>query len=77
MEDIKVPNKYKERFLKLELDLYLDSEMGKYILHYADGWGYPMGYEGWRTIPCRSKKEAIEFLKQAVRIDEDGNILNK
>lgn len=77
MEKLNVPNKYKERFLKLELDLYLDPEMGKYILHYANGWGYPMSsYEGWKTIPVMSKKEAIEFLKEAVRIDEDGNILD-
>lgn len=66
--ELKVPEYLKERFYALELDSYLDPEMGKYMLYYADGWGYPMGAnEVWGSIPVMSKKEAIEFLKEAER----------
>lgn len=72
MTKLNVPNYLKERFAGLELDPYLDPEMGKYILYYADGWGYPMGYnEVWSSIPVMSKKEAIEFLRQAERAVEE------
>lgn len=70
--NLNVPNYLKERFYKLEPDSSLDVEMGRYILHYANGWAYPMGAgEYWNTIPVMNKKEAIEFLKEAVRVEEE------
>ena len=64
--ELKVPEYLKERFAKLELDSYLDAEMGKYILYFKDGWGYPMSsYEIWSSIPVMSKKEALEYLRIA------------
>ena len=69
--DLKVPEYLKERFARLELDTYLDPDMGKYILYFADGWGYPMSsWELWGSIPVMSKKEAIEYLKEAIHEDE-------
>lgn len=64
--NLKLPEYLKERFAKLEPDGYLDPEMGKYILYFKEGWGYPMGaHEFWKSIPVMSKKEAIEYLKEA------------
>ena len=43
--------------------------MGKYILYFNDGWGYPMGAnEYWSSIPVMNKKEAIDYLKEAVKV---------
>lgn len=68
--NLNVPKKLQERFYKLEPDAYLDPEMGKYILYFEDGWGYPMGAnEYWGSIPVMNKKEAIEYLKDAVKVD--------
>ena len=68
--ELNVPKSLKERFAKLELDQYLDPEMGKYTLYFADGWGYPMGAdEYWSSIPVMNKKEAVEFLKEAIKPD--------
>ena len=70
--ELKLPEYLKERFAELELDPYLDPEMGKYILYFKDGWGYPMGaHEYWRSIPVMSKKEAIEYLKEAEQAPEE------
>lgn len=70
--ELKVPEYLKERFARLELDSYLDPEMGKYILYFKTGWGYPMGaQEYWTSIPVMSKKEAIEYLKEAEQAPED------
>ena len=70
--DLNVPKSLQERFYKLEPDSSLDPEWGKYILYYNDGWGYPMGAnEYWNSIPVRNKKEAIEFLRDAIKVDSE------
>lgn len=64
--DLKVPKYLEERFDRLEPDGYLDPEMGKYVLYFKEGWGYPMGAnEYWESIPVMSKKEALEYLRDA------------
>ena len=64
--NLRVPEYLKERFAKLEPDADLAEGMGKYILYFANGWGYPMGAnEYWTSIPVMNKKEAIEYLKEA------------
>lgn len=71
MKELKVPEYLKERFSNLELDPYLDPEMGKYILYFTEGWGYPMSsYELWSSIPVMSKKEALQYLREAQHEDE-------
>lgn len=69
--NLKVPNSLKERFERLEPDESLDPEWGKYILYFDNGWGFPMGAgEVWNSIPVMNKKEAIKFLREAVKEDE-------
>lgn len=66
--NLKVPKYLQERFGRLEPDESIDPEWGKYMLYFADGWGYPMGAdEIWNSIPVMNKKEAINFLKEAER----------
>lgn len=73
--NLKVPEYLKERFAKLEPDSSLDPEFGKYILYFNDGWGYPMAaYEYWSSIPVMNKKEAIEFLKEAVKVENEEEL---
>jgi hypothetical protein len=68
---LNVPEKYKERFGCLELTGWDCEE--KYYLYFAEGWGC---YDGWTPqegnlvigcIPVRSKSEALEFLRNAVK----------
>lgn len=67
MINLKVPKKYQERFCKLETESNLIDNC-KYLLYYADGWGYCMGYNDiCSCIPVRNKSEALEFLKDSVR----------
>jgi len=56
---MKIPKKYEERFGSLVQES--DLEGCKYILYFADGWSY----EGYTSVPVKSKKEALEFLKDA------------
>lgn len=73
--NLKVPEYLKERFAELEPDETLAEDMGKYILYFNDGWGYPMGAnEYWNSIPVMNKKEAIEFLKEAVKVDNQEEL---
>lgn len=74
-KQLNVPKYLEERFYNLELDPYLAEDMGKYILYFAEGWGYPMGaHEYWSSIPVMSKKEAIEFLKEAEKVDNQEEL---
>ena len=67
---MKIPKYLEERFCELKLDPFLAEDMGKYILYFKEGWGYPMGAnEYWNSIPVMSKKEAIRFLKEAEKVD--------
>lgn len=64
---MKLPKYLQERFGKLEREEGLIDNC-KYILYFADGWGMYEGYEEPSiTAPVRSKKEAIKYLKEAVR----------
>lgn len=73
--NLNVPNYLKERFARLEPDGYLDPEMGKYILYFNDGWGYQMSaHEYWSSIPVMNKKEAIEFLREAVKVENEEEL---
>lgn len=58
---MKVPSYLQERIGSLEAEEGLIDDC-KYILELADGW---ILEDGGKTVPCRSKKEAIEFLKTA------------
>ena len=63
-----IPKKLQERFGKLvpEGDLCDDC---KYLLHFAKGWAYRMGYNEYaNNLPVRNKKEVIMFLKDAERV---------
>jgi len=59
---MKIPKKYEERFGSLvqEPDLIDDC---KYMLYFADGWEYA----DYNSVPVKSKKEALEFLKMAYK----------
>lgn len=73
--NLNVPQYLQERFASLEPDGYLDPEMGKYILYFKDGWGYPMAaHEYWSSIPVMNKKEAIDYLKEAVKVENQEEL---
>lgn len=57
---MKVPKKYEDRFYSLEHEEGLD-EGCKYILYFMGGWSY----NGYGSIPVRSKKEALKFIRNA------------
>lgn len=61
---MKIPKKYEERFYSLERQL--DLADGKYILYFMNGWSW----NGYGSVPVRSKKEALEFLKEATKEDQ-------
>lgn len=64
-DNFKIPKKYQERFEALEQANDLIDEC-KYLLYFANGWGFddePLCY----CVPVRSKKEALEYLKMAVK----------
>lgn len=63
---MKIPSYLQERFGSLEAEEGLIDDC-KYILELADGWQFE---DGGKTLPVRSKKEAIEFLKTARRKNE-------
>ena len=70
MRTLKIPKYLEERFdhLQPEDDLIDDC---KYLLFYAKGWGFYMGSaeEPCSNVPVRSKAEAIEYLKDAYKIE--------
>ena len=70
MRTLKIPKYLEERFGCLEPadDLIDDC---KYLLFYAKGWGFYMGSaeEPCSNVPVRSKAEAIEYLKDAYKIE--------
>lgn len=73
--NLNVPEYLKERFAKLEPDNDLAEDMGKYILCFNEGWGYPMGaHEYWNSIPVMNKKEALEFLREAVKVENEEEL---
>ena len=58
--ELKVPKKYQKYFGKLEAEGGLIDDC-KYMLYFADGYAYMGEYP---TLPVRSKKEALYFLRQ-------------
>lgn len=68
---LNVPKKYQERFGKLVKDEYLADGM-KYIMYYAEGWGFEIAQNEWYDcVPIYSKKEAIDYLKMASKIEKE------
>ena len=59
--DLKVPKKYLKYFKSLEAEGGLIDDC-KYMLYFADGYAYMGEYS---SMPVKSKKEALEFLKLA------------
>lgn len=62
VKNLRVPKKYQKYFGSLETEYGLIDDC-KYMLYFASGYCYGDGYT---SIPVKSKKEAIEFLKDAV-----------
>lgn len=60
---LKLPKNLVERFGSLEAESGLIDGC-KYMLYFADGWCWSEDY--W-AIPVKSKKEAIDFLKEGRR----------
>lgn len=58
--ELKVPKKYQKYFGKLEAEGGLIDDC-KYMLYFADGYAYMGEYP---VFPVKSKKEALEFLRQ-------------
>jgi len=61
---LKVPKYLEERFRALEPESGLIEDC-KYMLYFAKGWA--LGDN--TSVPVKSKKEAIEYLKDANRYD--------
>lgn len=59
-----IPKKYQERVHSLEREYDLIDDC-KYILYFKYGWSW----DGWHCLPVKSKKEALEFIKDADRED--------
>lgn len=77
MINLKVPKKYEKYFGRLELNPDYDpdiEEFDKYILYYADGYAYMGEYPIWNV---KSKKEAIECLKEAETEKDYENLKKK
>lgn len=59
-QELKLPKYLQERFGALESEPGLIDDC-RYMLYFAHGWCWEEDY--W-ALPVRSKKEAIEFLKE-------------
>lgn len=57
-----IPKKYQERVYSLEREYDLIDDC-KYILYFKYGWSWA----GYSSLPVKSKKEALEFIKDADR----------
>ena len=56
-----IPKKYQERVASLELETGLIDDC-KYMLYFDKNWCW--GEDYW-AMPVKSKKEALEFIKEA------------
>lgn len=56
-----IPKKYRERVQSLEMENDLIDDC-KYILYFNEDWCWS---EDYQSIPVRSKKEALHFIKEA------------
>ena len=67
---MRIPKYLQERFGKLEQEDGLIDDC-KYMLYFAEGWGYYMGYKDYTIdLPVRNYKEVIKFLKEAMRVED-------
>ena len=64
--ELKVPKKYLERFACLEREYDLIDGC-KYMLYFKDGWAL----QDFTNVPVFSKKEALEFIRNANRFDHE------
>lgn len=63
-----VPKKYRERVASLEAEAGLIDDC-KYMLYFNQDWCWSEDY--W-SLPVRSKKEALEFIREArLRTEEE------
>ena len=66
-----IPKKYQERVEKLEREDGLIDDC-KYMLYFNSNWCWSEDY--W-TLPVKSKKEALRFIKEArLRTDEEKRL---
>lgn len=66
-----IPKKYQERVQSLEREDGLIDDC-KYMLVFNDNWCWD---EDYCSIPVKSKKEALEFIKEArLRTDEEKRL---
>ena len=61
MISLEIPKKYQKYFGKLEAEDGLIDDC-KYMLYFANGYAWQGEYP---IVPVKSKKEALEFLKEA------------
>jgi hypothetical protein len=62
-----IPKKYLERVDRVEAEDGLIDDC-KYMLYFKDGWAYEGEY--W-CLPCKSKKEILEFVRDSWKEKED------
>ena len=66
-----IPKKYRERVEKLERENGLIDDC-KFMLYFNSNWCWDEDY--W-TLPVKSKKEALRFIKEArLRKDEEKRL---
>lgn len=66
-----IPKKYRERVASLEAEPGLIDDC-KYMLYFNSDWCWSEDY--W-ALPVKSKKEALEFIKEArLRTDEEKEL---
>lgn len=61
-----IPKKYRERVSAIEVGFDLIDNC-KYLLYFNDNWSW---YDIW-CVPVKSKKEALEFIKEADRKENE------
>ena len=66
-----IPKKYRERVASIEREDGLIDDC-KYMLYFDEDWCWSEDY--W-ALPVKSKKEALEFIKEArLRTDEEKEL---
>ena len=66
-----IPLKYRERVASLEREYDLIDDC-KYMLYFSENWCWD---EDYGCLPVKSKKEALEFIKEArLRTQEEKEL---
>ena len=60
-----IPKKYRERVAAIEIGFDLIDNC-KYLLYFAEDWAW----DDISCVPVKSKKEALEFIKEARKNDD-------